>query len=69
MMGGIGVKDNQREIRARPSRAATHEGDVPGFRDGRGHVRHFRLSADPWVQKSASRRPCFDMERQVVVVL
>jgi hypothetical protein len=59
MMGGIGVKDDQRWVRAGPSRAATYEGDVPRFRDGRGHVRHVRLSADPWVQKSASRRSCF----------
>lgn len=61
MTGGIGVKDDQRWVRAGHSRAATYEGDVPRFRNGRGHVRHFRLLADPWVQKSASRRSCFEM--------
>jgi hypothetical protein len=51
IMGGIGVKDDQRWVRAGPSRAATYEGDVPRFRDGRGHVRHFRLLAGPWNQR------------------
>jgi hypothetical protein len=31
IMGGIGVKDDQRWVRAGPSRAATYQGDVPRF--------------------------------------